>query len=384
MRRREIAKEDNECKIYHLSRYGVTSTGTGVSLKFVTHGQYGAYLRCMRHSERVNLLFSRWMTGSNVGSRLFLLNGDEYHQFKLKNREFTFDVDVSTLPCGLNGALYFVEMDADGGTSRYPGNAAGAKYGTGYCDAQCPHDIKFISGEANTLDWDPSSANSGTGRYGTCCIEMDIWESNSQAQAVTPHPCTVQGQHRCNGTECGGSGKLRYEGVCDADGGDFNPYRFGDKTFYGKGPSFAVDSSKPMTVVTQFRTGDGTDTGDVTEIRRLFVQDGKVIPTRPVKVGDKEFDSITTAFVDAQKAEFGDPNSFEQKGGMKAVSGALERGVTLVMSLWDDYAVSMLWLDSNYPTTEPATKPGVARGPCPITSGKPADVEKNFPDVSIA
>ena len=28
--------------------------------------------------------------------------------FKLKNREFTFDVDASALSCGFNGALYFV------------------------------------------------------------------------------------------------------------------------------------------------------------------------------------------------------------------------------------------------------------------------------------
>ena len=49
---------------------------------------------------------------------------------------------MSQLPCGLNGALYFVEMQADGGLSEYPGNKAGAAYGTGYCDAQCPHDIK--------------------------------------------------------------------------------------------------------------------------------------------------------------------------------------------------------------------------------------------------
>lgn len=31
----------------------------------------------------------------------------------------------------------------------------GAAYGTGYCDAQCPHDIKFIDGEANSGDWIP-------------------------------------------------------------------------------------------------------------------------------------------------------------------------------------------------------------------------------------
>lgn len=37
-------------------------------------------------------------------------------------------------------------MDADGGMSKYPNNKAGAKYGTGYCDSQCPRDLKFING----------------------------------------------------------------------------------------------------------------------------------------------------------------------------------------------------------------------------------------------
>ena len=45
---------------------------------------------------------------------------EEYQMFKLKNREFTFDEDVDNLPCGLNGALYFVEMDFDGGITNYP------------------------------------------------------------------------------------------------------------------------------------------------------------------------------------------------------------------------------------------------------------------------
>ena len=35
--------------------------------------------------------------------------------------------------------------------SRHEGNKAGAKYGTGYCDAQCPRDIKFINGEQDVL-----------------------------------------------------------------------------------------------------------------------------------------------------------------------------------------------------------------------------------------
>ena len=113
---------------------------------------------------------------TNIGSRVYLMDTSDskYQMFNLKNQEFTFDIDMSKLPCGLNGALYFVEMDADGGTSRFPGNKAGAKYGTGYCDTQCPQDIKFINGEVSasspsrtdTLSDPPSSARltSSTGR----------------------------------------------------------------------------------------------------------------------------------------------------------------------------------------------------------------------------
>ena len=126
--------------------------------------------------------------------------------FNLMNREFTFDVDDSTLDCGLNGALYFVEMDADGGLSKYPTNKAGAKYGTGYCDAQCPHDVNWINGKSNSADWIASDndANSGKGRYGSCCAELDIWEANAKSQAFTTHPCTVSEQTQCTpGTQCG-------------------------------------------------------------------------------------------------------------------------------------------------------------------------------------
>jgi len=49
-----------------------------------------------------------------------------YEMFMLKNQEFTFDVDVSNLPCGINGALYFVEMQKDGGKSEHPTDKAGA------------------------------------------------------------------------------------------------------------------------------------------------------------------------------------------------------------------------------------------------------------------
>jgi len=347
--------------------YGVSTDGDAVSLKFVTKNQNGA----------------------NVGSRLFLLDGSDdskYRMFKLKNREFTFDVDVSQLPCGLNGALYFVEMDDDGGMQKYPGNKAGAKYGTGYCDAQCPHDIKFIDGAANTIGWNPSSTdgNSGTGKFGTCCTEMDIWESNSAAWAVTPHTCDGQGQTQCSGITCGDdSANQRDDGMCDKDGADWNPYRLGDKGFFGAGANFTVDSTKKMTVVTSFHTTDGTDSGDLSEITRTFVQDGVVLKTRPIMVGGTQFASVTDKFAATQKKAYGDNNTFATHGGLKSMGEALDRGVVLVMSLWADYAVQMLWLDSTYPPTKPTNGPGVARGPCSTTSGNPKDLINNDPNSQV-
>lgn len=154
--------------------------------------------------------------------------------FNLKNQEFTFDVDVSNLPCGLNGALYFVSMDADGGQSKYAGNKAGAKYGTGYCDSQCPQDIKFIDGKANSKGWKPSanSASTGKGMTGSCCSEMDIWEANSISTALTPHVCSGGGQTACNNaTSCGSGADTRYAGLCDKDGCDFNPCKCSSDTW---------------------------------------------------------------------------------------------------------------------------------------------------------
>ena len=42
-------------------------------------------------------------------------------------------------------------MDRDGGKSEFANNKAGAPYGTGYCDSQCPQDIKFINGKVSAL-----------------------------------------------------------------------------------------------------------------------------------------------------------------------------------------------------------------------------------------
>ena len=235
--------------------------------------------------------------------------------------------------------------------------------------------------QANLLDWNTTSANSGTGSYGTCCSEMDIWEANNDAAAFTPHPCSVDGQTRCSGEQCG-AGDERYDGVCDKDGCDFYSFRMANTTFLGKG--MIVDTTQKFTVVTQFITSDNTSTGDLAAIRRIYVQNGQVIQNSLVNIpGVDPVNDITDDFCEQQKTAFGDQNYFAPLGGLKQMGDALETGMVLALSIWDDYAANMLWLDSDYPTDKSATSPGVARGTCSATSGVPATVESVSASASV-
>ncbi|KXN91647.1 Exoglucanase, partial [Leucoagaricus sp. SymC.cos] len=238
-------------------------------------------------------------------SRVYLM-ADEF------NQEFSFNVDVSNHPCGLNGALYSSEMAADGGLSDYPGNKAGAKCGTatGHCDSQCLRDIKFINGEANVADrtGSPTDSNAGTGDYGIS---------------------------RCEGTACGTED--RYATVCDPDGCDLNSYRMDDSSFYGRGKT--VDTTKKLTIVTQFITNNNSSTGALSEIRRLYVQDGKVIQNSKVNVPSMDaYDSITSAYCHAQKSVFEDTTQFQKKGDLAGMSATMARGMVLILFVQCDAA----------------------------------------------
>ncbi|KAH7071100.1 exoglucanase-like protein 1 precursor [Paraphoma chrysanthemicola] len=334
--------------------YGITTSGNSLSLKFITKGQYS----------------------TNIGSRTYLMKDtNTYEMFNLIGNEFTFDVDASQLPCGLNGALYFVSMPAKGqGTP-------GAKYGTGYCDAQCARDLKFIDGQANAEGWQGSSTdpNAGVGKKGACCAEMDVWEANSISTALTPHSCQPEGYSVCEDEGCGGTYSLdRYAGTCDANGCDFNPYRVGVKDFYGKGKT--IDTSKKVTVVTQF-LGSGSN---LTELKRFYVQNGVVFknpePTIPGMTGN----SITQEWCNTQKEVFNEEiYPFNEFGGMASMGKGMAQGMVLVMSLWDDHYANMLWLDSTYPTDRDPNSPGAGRGECATSSGVPAEVEAANPNAQV-
>ena len=155
------------------------------------------------------------LSAPNVGSRVFMMADETHYQlFDLLNKEFSFEVDTSTLGCGYNGALYFVSMDADGGVARFPANKAGAKYGTGYCDAQCSQYNKFIDGtvlfapisyisHANPLDRpivmaglslkEPTNTTTPTLGSDTTAPAALKWMSGWQT-ACPPHfaPCRAQ------------------------------------------------------------------------------------------------------------------------------------------------------------------------------------------------
>lgn len=99
------------------------------------------------------MLRHRALTSSqHLGSRVYLLGDNStYQTFNLLDQEFSVDVDVSSLPCDINGAVSFLQMDVDGGMKRFPSNTAGAQYGTGYCNARCPKNLRFINGEVLSL-----------------------------------------------------------------------------------------------------------------------------------------------------------------------------------------------------------------------------------------
>merc|ERR1712070_816925 len=285
--------------------YGVNKTNSGINLGYVTQGPYSL----------------------NVGSRLFITEGDdEYKQFHLIGKEVSLTVDMSNTHCGLNGAIYFVEMDKHGDKGVGENNA-GAAYGTGYCDAQCPRDLKWIKGKANIKPkWVPNQKdpmhNIGEGGRGSCCAELDIWEANKKSYQLALHPMEGEdSQTVCYlDSECGSqeTGK-RDLGPTDRNGCYMNPYLMGHKKFYGLGDGNAMTAN-----------------------------------------------TCTETF-----KKFKDDDFFNPRGGMKQLSKAVKRGMTMVLSFWDDMATNMNWLESG------------ARGNCDPKDGDPATLRQKHPDSSF-
>ncbi|KAK7924781.1 Endoglucanase 1 [Apiospora marii] len=285
--------------------------------------------------------------GQTKSPRVYLLDETEekYEMTKFTGGEYSFDVDVSKLPCGMNGALYLSEMEAAGGKSEL--NPGGAYWGTGYCDAQC-YVTPFQNGIGNVE------------AKGVCCNEMDIWEANSRATQIAPHTCNQTALYLCEGAEC------QAEGVCDKNGCGWNNYRLDQPKYYGRGGEFTVDTTRPFTVVTQF---PADASGQLLEIERLYVQDGVVIKSETVaKAGTPAVDSITDEFCAATGA-----TRFMDLGALREMGDAMARGMVLAMSIWWDAEGAMVWLDGSQN----------GAGPCTQDEDKPDAILAAEPDPTV-
>lgn len=298
------------------------------------------------------------------GPRVYLIEEDGVNKntmFMLRGKEFTFEVELSTMQCGFNAALYFVGMNENDG---------GAESGTKYCDAQAVG--------------------------GTFCSEMDLFEANTQAQQYTTHACVdACGSYTEDVPQCKGNGSPST--VCDQSGCGLNPFRYGEGTSYynennnwnwhGFGSGHAIDSNKPFTVVTQFHD---------TNISRFYVQSGNRVDLPTLYVTPPTDGSHYGAFESPAIREDFCVDIYDRWTGGSATKplaqmfNNMENGMVLAMSAWYDQETyvngqpvqgetqtGMSWLDGVNYWGEHYTK----AGPCTETTTDAGNHYATFSDI---
>merc|ERR1719316_1075082 len=115
-----------------------------------------------------------------------------------------------------------------------------------------------------------------------------------------------------------------------------NPYLMGHKKFYGPGADYTINTEKPFTIVTEFRD-DGK--GHLAGMYQYYYQDGKKIEQPEYGFGDGN--AMTQETCTKIFKHYKDDDFFNDHGGMPQFSKAVERGMTMVLSFWDDMATDM-------------------------------------------
>lgn len=145
---------------------------------------------------------------------------------------------------------------------------------------------------------------------------------------MSVHACASAEPEKCEGSDCSAR--------CDSAGCSFDPAELGNSDFFG--PGATVDTKKPITVVTQFITADGTDTGALSEVRRYYVQNGQTISNaRAAAAQYAGSKSITDEFCGAQKQANG-TGTTAAEGYMGRLSAVLDGGVVLSASILESQA----------------------------------------------
>jgi hypothetical protein len=242
----------------------------------------------------------------SIGSRLYLLDSTEksYQLFDVNNKEIAYDVDLSQIACGVDAALYLTQM-----------SGGDAPFGGGYCDASFPG--------------------------GMGCPSFDLQHANARAMTFRARPCGHLGPST--------------DGFCASPGCGYNAYRLGLGDYWGK----TINARSKITVVTQF-VAAGTA---LTEIRRIYIQGGRVFRNPAVKVGTREYSALSDEFCRATADDWGGKTWMS----LARMGESFGHGHVLVFALAD--GDDMAWLDS------------AENGPC----GNPtaAEIEAEYPDMKV-
>ena len=111
-----------------------------------------------------------------------------FQEYKLLGKTLSYTVDLSSISCSCNSALYLVTMPGYGSN----GQPTPGKYGTYYCDA---NDVG-----------------------GVWCWEFDVQEANKYVTATTPHSCSQSPGGYISDCDRGGCGTNSHDkdgnGMC--------------------------------------------------------------------------------------------------------------------------------------------------------------------------
>ncbi|KAK0721262.1 concanavalin A-like lectin/glucanase domain-containing protein [Apiosordaria backusii] len=281
-------------------------------------------------------LITRLDFATNVGSRLFLLESkNRYQTFTLLGNELSFDVDLSTVECGINSALYFAAMDADGGVERHkPYNQAGAEYGTGYCDGWCQNNQRFVGGRAATNKHDAGWQEWQSD--GACCPEFAVCVRDTVVNII------------------------RIE--------------WARRSFMGRESWLILRKTlRELLVLVVTRWEEDRQ-------YQFFIQDGKRIdvPT-PVWDGLPKQNGLSEEMCAVQAEVFSERDSWaEHRGWETHRRQVLNRPMVLVTSIdAADFYMWNTWLDSSIHNDTCEGCAGVERGPCPREDNEPWIVQAN-------
>ncbi|KAF4344250.1 exoglucanase type C [Fusarium beomiforme] len=251
--------------------------------------------------------------------------------------EYTFDVEVRDVPPGYKARLSLHWMWEKGNMDKKKGDKAGAKYGTGYCDAHCDQGQRFVMGRANYDGWEPSQTDPhlGTGHLGACCIHLVLWEGNTHSTDFGHYPCDPRGPHMCKGIKC----KMD----CYSVGCTWNPNGKDQKPFYGPGKTNTIDSSRKFSVVNQWFSTQKPMQPVMTRRVMYYIQDGKLIPSAPsdFRTKKKEFHTMDKGFCAAQAKAWG-LGKWLKKNPWWVNHDAWQYDMVPVFSLVRDYEYDML------------------------------------------